>query len=148
MCVLLDLIPVPIHSTTHAAVIRCRNRTRPFRTLLWRPVYDCLLLSYSTRSAGYRNWRGRTLVSQTPSHISRGRALLILIAHPDHPSASVELFTESFINHLFELVERTRLLSDETLNYALIKLIVCSSVLAPSAMHNFRTEYCVYVIRI
>jgi hypothetical protein len=37
---------------------------------------------------------------------------------------STELFTEEFIDHLFELVERTRLLYDETLNYALIKLLV------------------------
>jgi hypothetical protein len=36
----------------------------------------------------------------------------------------VELFTGEFIDHLFELVERTRLLYDEALNYALIKLLV------------------------
>ena len=39
-------------------------------------------------------------------------------------STSAELFDERFIDHLFGLVERTRLLDDETLNYALIKLIV------------------------
>jgi hypothetical protein len=49
---------------------------------------------------------------------------------------SSELFDERFINHLFTLVERTRLLDDETLNYALIKLIVrtiASLVVAPAS---------------
>ena len=41
-----------------------------------------------------------------------------------------ELFDERFIDHLFTLVERTRLLDDETLNYALIKLIVRPTLLS------------------
>jgi len=35
-----------------------------------------------------------------------------------------EIFTNSFIEHLFELVEQTRHMQDETLNYSVIKLIV------------------------
>ncbi|KAL7413658.1 hypothetical protein BDY24DRAFT_389190 [Mrakia frigida] len=36
----------------------------------------------------------------------------------------LDTFDEAFIDHMFELVERTRLVDDESLNYALIKLIV------------------------
>lgn len=41
---------------------------------------------------------------------------------------AVELstFDDRFIDHLFDLVETTRDLQDERLNYAVIKLIVCS----------------------
>ncbi|KAG8857026.1 hypothetical protein FRB96_005956 [Tulasnella sp. 330] len=38
--------------------------------------------------------------------------------------SDLRLFSEDFINYLFELVEETRSNPDETLNYALIKLIV------------------------
>jgi hypothetical protein len=36
----------------------------------------------------------------------------------------LELFTESFINRMFDLVEFTRTEEDEAFNYSLIKLIV------------------------
>ncbi|KAF9224851.1 hypothetical protein BS17DRAFT_779137 [Gyrodon lividus] len=36
----------------------------------------------------------------------------------------LRIFSDSFIDHLFELVEQTRLMSDETFNYLVIKLIV------------------------
>lgn len=42
------------------------------------------------------------------------------------------------INHLFELVEETRLLDDETLNYALIKLLVRFLVLSSPASCAFK----------
>lgn len=35
------------------------------------------------------------------------------------------IFDNDFIAHLFELVEETRDMQDETLNYSVIKLIVC-----------------------
>lgn len=44
------------------------------------------------------------------------------------------LFSESFVNHLFTLVERTRLLDDESLNYALIRLIVSPSTVFQCAV--------------
>lgn len=40
------------------------------------------------------------------------------------------VFRDSFIDHLFELVEQTRFLPDETFNYSVIKLIV--SIANPS----------------
>lgn len=36
----------------------------------------------------------------------------------------LSIFTDAFIDHLFELVELTRDLPEETLNYSLIRLIV------------------------
>jgi len=38
---------------------------------------------------------------------------------------SVEVFDDSFIDYLFDLVEQTRHMQDETFNYSVIKLIVC-----------------------
>ena len=35
-----------------------------------------------------------------------------------------EIFEDSFIDHLFDLVEQTRSMQDETFNYSVIKLIV------------------------
>ena len=46
----------------------------------------------------------------------------------------VEVFDDSFIDHLFETIEDTRCSADETLNYYLIKLIV-SLFLYPSGLH-------------
>lgn len=37
----------------------------------------------------------------------------------------LSIFTDAFIDHLFDLVEMTRDLPEETFNYGLIKLIVC-----------------------
>ena len=34
------------------------------------------------------------------------------------------IFNDAFIDHLFELVEQTRHMHDETLNYIVIKLLV------------------------
>lgn len=34
------------------------------------------------------------------------------------------MFNDAFVNHLFELVEQTREMEDETFNYSVIKLIV------------------------
>ncbi|CDZ96664.1 Coeffector of mDia Rho GTPase, regulates actin polymerization and cell adhesion turnover [Phaffia rhodozyma] len=39
-------------------------------------------------------------------------------------SSDLEIFNEQFIDQLFELVERTRAMDDETLNYAIIKLLI------------------------
>ncbi|KAG8949950.1 hypothetical protein FRC03_000186 [Tulasnella sp. 419] len=39
-------------------------------------------------------------------------------------ASDLKLFTDGFINHLFDLVEQTRNNPDESVNYALIKLIV------------------------
>ncbi|KIK95658.1 hypothetical protein PAXRUDRAFT_826793 [Paxillus rubicundulus Ve08.2h10] len=36
----------------------------------------------------------------------------------------LRIYSDSFLDHLFELVEQTRLLADETFNYSVIKLIV------------------------
>jgi hypothetical protein len=35
------------------------------------------------------------------------------------------IFDDSFIDYLFDLVEQTRNMQDETFNYSVIKLIVC-----------------------
>ena len=40
---------------------------------------------------------------------------------------NLEIFDDIFIDHLFDLVEQTRHMHDESLNYSLIKLIVRSS---------------------
>ena len=34
------------------------------------------------------------------------------------------MFSDAFVDHLFELVEQTREMEDETFNYSVIKLIV------------------------
>ena len=39
-------------------------------------------------------------------------------------SSSSGIFNDSFIDHLFDLVEQTRGMHDETFNYSVIKLIV------------------------
>lgn len=39
------------------------------------------------------------------------------------------MFDDSFVDHLFELVEQTRGMQDETFNYSVIKLIVRPFVL-------------------
>ena len=39
-------------------------------------------------------------------------------------SAELDLFDDAFIDHLFDLVEKTRDNQDERLNYAVIRLIV------------------------
>lgn len=39
------------------------------------------------------------------------------------------LFDDNFIDYLFDLVEQTRHMQDECLNYSLIKLIVSSHVI-------------------
>ncbi|KAG9024023.1 hypothetical protein FRB95_012208, partial [Tulasnella sp. JGI-2019a] len=52
-------------------------------------------------------------------------ALLYEVCRVQRIDASdLRLFSEDFINYLFELVEETRSNPDETLNYALIKLVV------------------------
>jgi type III secretory pathway component EscS len=43
-----------------------------------------------------------------------------------------EIFKNSFIGYLFDLVEQTRDMEDETFNYSVIKLIVSSQVLVLS----------------
>ena len=37
------------------------------------------------------------------------------------------IFDDQFIDHLFDIVEQTRHMQDETLNYSVIKLIVSLS---------------------
>jgi hypothetical protein len=39
--------------------------------------------------------------------------------------ASTEVFADHFLDKLFDLVEQTRSMHDETFNYSVIKLIVC-----------------------
>lgn len=60
-----------------------------------------------------------------PSHLSRSCIRLIII---------VGMFDDSFIDYLFDLVEQTRDIQDETFNYSIIKLIV-------------RTNACVNVVQ-
>lgn len=45
----------------------------------------------------------------------------------------VGVFNNAFIDSLFDLVEQTREMQDETFNYSVIKLIVSSL----SLLHNF-----------
>jgi hypothetical protein len=41
------------------------------------------------------------------------------------------IFEDSFIDHLFDLVEQTRSMQDETFNYSVIKLIVSVLFILP-----------------
>ena len=41
------------------------------------------------------------------------------------------IFKDSFLDYLFDLVEQTRNMEDETFNYSVIKLIVSSQILLP-----------------
>jgi hypothetical protein len=43
------------------------------------------------------------------------------------------IFDDSFIDHLFDLVEQTRGMQDETFNYSVIKLIVSVVFLSPNS---------------
>lgn len=40
------------------------------------------------------------------------------------------MFKDSFVDYLFDLVEQTRDMEDETFNYSVIKLIVSSHILS------------------
>jgi hypothetical protein len=46
------------------------------------------------------------------------------------------IFDDSFIDHLFDLVEQTRGMQDETFNYSVIKLIVSVVFFTPSRYSN------------
>lgn len=52
-------------------------------------------------------------------------------------NTGIGVFNDSFIDHLFELVEQTRFMPDETFNYSVIKLIVSIATLLLIAI-NFR----------
>ena len=43
------------------------------------------------------------------------------------PYSSPEIFDDDFIDYLFDLVEQTRYMQDDTFNYSVIKLIVSQS---------------------
>lgn len=46
-----------------------------------------------------------------------------------------EIFTDTFIDYLFELVEQTRQMHDESFNYSVIKLIVSHSTTVDENAH-------------
>ncbi len=50
-----------------------------------------------------------------------------------------EIFDDRFLDHLFDLVEQTSLLQDESLNYSVIKLIV-SIFISLQENNNNRTS--------
>lgn len=54
-------------------------------------------------------------------------------------AARLKVFNDTFIDHLFELVEVTRDMQDETLNYCLIKLLVSNPV--PSSISSDSVLY-------
>lgn len=49
---------------------------------------------------------------------------------------TAEIFDDKFIDYLFDLIEQTRGMQDETLNYSVIKLIV-SNLLRAQARSKF-----------
>lgn len=49
-------------------------------------------------------------------------------------ASELGVFDDQFISSLFDLVEQTRDMSDDTLNYSLIKLIVCIPLSAPNIL--------------
>lgn len=53
--------------------------------------------------------------------LPRTKARRVLLIYP-----AIEIFSDTFIDYLFELVEQTRHMQDETFNYSVIKLIVRS----------------------
>ena len=48
------------------------------------------------------------------------------------------IFDDNFIDYLFDLVEQTRHMQDETLNYSLIKLIVRPTADLSASLSNVR----------
>lgn len=59
-------------------------------------------------------------------------------------SPMLGMFNDDFIDHLFDLVEQTRGMHDETFNYSVIKLIVSATI--PSQFFMF-IKSCTVVIR-
>ena len=49
--------------------------------------------------------------------------------------SSTEVFNDHFLDKLFDLVEQTRCMHDETFNYSVIKLIVCPYIPSSTFFH-------------
>jgi hypothetical protein len=73
----------------------------------------------------YEVCKVQKLTAQDLSEFCRGVFVLDIGADPYPPP---EIFDDDFIDYLFDLVEQTRYMQDETFNYSVIKLIVSHAV--------------------
>ncbi|KAI0061223.1 hypothetical protein BV25DRAFT_1827099 [Artomyces pyxidatus] len=118
-----------LHGRRNGSFLRSQKRWQPLLPLLMDHVLvtvdpdieDTYTGSASGPSTG---WKGSVIPIEAKLRSLSIRMLYEVCRASKLTIQELKVFSDEFIDHLFELVEQTRNMHDETFNYSVIKLIV------------------------
>ncbi|KAH8112863.1 hypothetical protein DFH11DRAFT_1778458 [Phellopilus nigrolimitatus] len=111
------------YGRNHPSLLRSQKKWQPLLPLLM----DHVLLDFDPDvedSATNSSWTKSTAPIEANLRILAVGILYEVCRVQKFSVVDLRIFDDAFIDHLFDLVELTRHMQDETLNYSLIKLIV------------------------